>query len=86
MAERIQGVFAAEINPSLAAHGGMIELLDVVDDKAYVKMSGGCQGCSSAAATLKQGVETRIKELIPEISELVDTTDHASGSNPYFKG
>ncbi|MCB0272683.1 MAG: NifU family protein [Bdellovibrionales bacterium] len=84
LAARVQEILDAEINPSIAAHGGNIELLDIIDQKAYVKMSGGCQGCSSAKATLKHGVEARIKELIPEILELVDTTDHAGGSNPYY--
>lgn len=84
IAKRVQQILDAEINPSIAAHGGNIELLDVQDGKAFVKMSGGCQGCSSAKATLKQGVEVRIKELIPEITELIDTTDHAEGENPYY--
>ncbi|MCB1197668.1 MAG: NifU family protein, partial [Deltaproteobacteria bacterium] len=84
LAVRVQEILDTEINPSIAAHGGNIELLDIKDGRAFVKMSGGCQGCSSAKATLKQGVEVRIKELIPEIIELVDTTDHALGDNPYY--
>jgi Fe/S biogenesis protein NfuA len=86
VAQKVQQILDDEINPSIAAHGGHIELLDIQDARAFVKMSGGCQGCSSASATLKQGVEVRIKELVPEISELVDTTDHAGGTNPYYSG
>jgi Fe-S cluster biogenesis protein NfuA len=73
-----------QVNTAVSAHGGNIELLDVIEDRAYVKMGGGCQGCSSAAATLKQGVETRIKAAFPEIKHVIDSTDHASGQNPYY--
>ena len=85
IAQKIQKVLDDEINVAVSSHGGHIQLLDVVEGRAYVKMEGGCQGCSSASATLKQGVETRIKELFPEITEVIDTTDHADGKNPYFK-
>lgn len=84
LAQKIQKVLDDEINTAVSAHGGNIELLDVIENRAYVKMGGGCQGCSSASATLKQGVETKIKERFPEITEVIDTTDHASGSNPYY--
>lgn len=84
LAKRIQKVLDDEINTAVSAHGGNIELLDVIENRAYVKMGGGCQGCSSAAATLKQGVETKIKSAFPEITEVIDTTDHASGENPYY--
>lgn len=84
IASRVQDILDSEINPSISAHGGHIELLDIIENKAFVRMSGGCQGCSSAKATLKQGVEVRIKELVPEILEIIDTTDHAGGSNPYY--
>ena len=82
--ERIKTVFDTEINPALASHGGSVELLEVKGPRAFVKLSGGCQGCASSAATLKQGIEVRIKEVAPEILEVIDTTDHAAGTNPYF--
>ncbi|MEZ4703739.1 MAG: NifU family protein [Bdellovibrionota bacterium] len=85
VAARIQQILDDDINPGVASHGGHIELLDIIDNRAYVKMSGGCQGCGSAHATLKQGVEQRIKQLVPEIVEVVDTTDHAAGANPYYQ-
>jgi monothiol glutaredoxin len=73
-----------EINPSIAAHGGFVELLDIQGDTAFVLMGGGCQGCGMASVTLSQGIEQRVREVIPQIQHLVDTTDHASGQNPYY--
>lgn len=84
LAQKIQKVLDDEINTAVSAHGGNIELLDVIENRAYVKMGGGCQGCSSASATLRQGVEAKIKSMFPEITEVIDTTDHASGTNPYY--
>ena len=85
LALQIQKVLDDEINTAVSAHGGNIELLDVIENRVYVKMGGGCQGCSSAAATLRQGVEARIKKLFPEVTDVIDTTDHSSGANPYYQ-
>jgi Fe/S biogenesis protein NfuA len=74
-----------QINPQLAAHGGMAQLVAVEVPTAYVRMGGGCQGCGLAAVTLSQGIETAIVEAIAEITEVVDVTDHASGTNPYYE-
>jgi len=82
---RVQDILDNEINPSVAAHGGYISLLDVQDTRVFLYMGGGCQGCGMAAQTLKHGVETTLRRQIPEISEILDTTDHASGSNPYYQ-
>ncbi len=84
LAERISQVIDTQINPSIASHGGRVALVDVRDSIAYVELSGGCQGCGMAAVTLKQGIERMILQQIPEITEIVDATDHASGTNPYF--
>ena len=73
------------INPSVAAHGGHIALIDVKDHAVYIRLEGGCQGCGMADVTLKQGVETMIKEAIPSITEVLDVTEHAGGTNPYFQ-
>ena len=54
------------------------------EDKAYVTMGGGCQGCAVSAMTLREGIARSIKEAIPEVSEVLDTTDHALGENPYY--
>jgi Fe/S biogenesis protein NfuA len=79
-------VIEQQINPGIASHGGRATLIDVREDVVYVELGGGCQGCSMAAVTLKQGVERMIREVVPEIREIVDVTDHAGGSNPYFAG
>lgn len=86
IAERFQKVLDEEINPGVAAHGGYVQLLDLVGERAYVLMGGGCQGCSSAALTLQSGIAERMKEAVPEVKQIIDTTDHAAGTNPYFKG
>lgn len=85
IAQKIAKLLESEINPNLASHGGGVELIDVQGKKAFVRLGGGCQGCGMARVTLKQGIETRIKEEIPEIEEVVDVTDHAGGSNPYYQ-
>jgi len=85
MRRKIQRLIDEEINPAVASHGGHIELVDFVDDKVFLKMSGGCQGCASSAATLRQGIERLLRDEIPDIAEIVDVTDHESGSNPYYQ-
>lgn len=84
VAERVQALLDTEINPAVAAHGGMISLAGVKDNKVYLSFGGGCHGCGMVDVTLKQGVEARIREVIPEIEEVVDTTDHSTGENPYY--
>ncbi len=84
LAERVQAVLDEMVNPRIAAHGGAVELVDVTDDTIYVRMSGGCQGCSASAATLRQGVERMVKDEVPEVREVVDLTDHDAGANPYY--
>ncbi len=85
LAKKIQDLFDQEINPSLGSHGGFVQLIKVDDDKAFVRMGGGCHGCGMANVTLKQGVEVRIREVVPEIKEVIDVTDHAGGENPYYR-
>ena len=67
-----------------AGHGGFVQLVEVKDNKVYLQMGGGCQGCGAADVTLKAGIERLIKEELPEIEEVLDSTDHASGTNPYY--
>jgi len=81
----VQAVIDGKINPGVAGHGGFVTLLEVRGDTAYVSLGGGCQGCGMAAVTLKQGIEVMIKEAVPAIHDIVDTTDHAGGTNPYFQ-
>jgi Fe/S biogenesis protein NfuA len=81
---RVQELIDSTINPAVAGHGGFVQLVDVKENKVYLQMGGGCQGCGAADITLKSGIERLIKEEIPEIEEVLDTTDHASGENPYY--
>jgi Fe/S biogenesis protein NfuA len=83
-AEKITQLLDQSVNPALAAHGGWARLEGVEDEKAFVTMGGGCQGCAVSALTLREGIEAAIKEAVPEITEVVDTTDHESGTNPYY--
>ncbi|MDH3283578.1 MAG: NifU family protein [Acidobacteriota bacterium] len=84
LAKKVQDVINTQINPAVASHGGHVTLLDVKDDRAFVKLGGGCQGCGMASVTLKHGIEVMIQEAVPEIREIIDTTDHAGGTNPFF--
>ena len=85
VAQRVIQVLDAQINPSIAAHGGRADLVAVTDGAAYLRLSGGCAGCGMAAVTLSQGIEVAIKQSVPEIVRIVDVTDHASGTNPYYE-
>ena len=81
---RVQELIDSMINPAVAGHGGFVELIDVQDNRVYLQMGGGCQGCGAADITLKSGIERLINEEIPEVTEVLDTTDHGSGQNPYY--
>ena len=85
VAQRVIMVLEQQINPSIASHGGFAELIAVEDGAAYVKMGGGCQGCGLAKVTMSEGITTAIKAAVPEINRVVDVTDHASGTNPYYE-
>lgn len=85
VAQAILQVLEEQINPAIASHGGRADLVAVEESIAYLRLSGGCQGCSMAAATLSQGIEVAILDAVPEITEVRDVTDHASGTNPYFE-
>ena len=80
----VQQVLDTQINPMVASHGGVINLLDVKENNVYIEMAGGCQGCAMSTMTLKTGVEKVIREFIPEVGDILDTTDHAAGRNPYY--
>ena len=82
--KQVQQVLDTEINPAVAAHGGHVSLLDVKANRIYLEFGGGCQGCGMVDVTLKHGVEKAIREKIPAIGQILDTTDHASGKNPYY--
>ncbi|MFQ5840591.1 MAG: iron-sulfur cluster assembly accessory protein [Candidatus Methylomirabilales bacterium] len=84
-AKAVQQVIDEQINPGVAMHGGPVALLDVKHDTAYIALGGGCQGCGMADVTLKHGIEVMIKEAVPEIRQIIDTTDHAAGANPFYQ-
>ena len=84
ISEKLQQLLDQHINPSLAAHGGYAELVKMEETAAHILIGGGCQGCAMSAATLRQGIEVMIAEAIPEITEIVDVTDHEAGENPFF--
>lgn len=85
LAERVDYVLQSEINPMVAAHGGIVTLVDVTEDRTVVlQFGGGCHGCGMVDVTLKQGIETTLRERIPEIAGVRDVTDHAAGENPYY--
>ena len=80
----IRDLLDREINPAVAAHGGYVELIDVKRNSVFLRLGGGCQGCGAADVTLKQGIEKAIRSLAPAVGEILDTTDHAAGRNPYY--
>ncbi len=86
LTDRINYVLASEINPGLASHGGEVSLVEVVEESvAVLRFGGGCQGCSAVSLTLKQGVETTLKERVPEITAVRDVTDHSVKDNAYYQ-
>jgi len=82
--ERVADLFESQVNPMVARHGGRVELIDVQDAVVMVRMAGGCQGCGMADVTLRQGIEAMLQQHVPDVKGVVDITDHAAGSNPYF--
>ena len=81
---RIQRVIDEEVNPAVAAHGGRVTLVDASDGRVRIRLEGGCQGCSLAEVTIRQGVERLLRERVPEVSAVVDVTDHRAGEAPYY--
>ena len=83
--QRVIQVLDQQVNPTIAAHGGRAELVAVEQETAYLRLGGGCQGCAMATVTLSQGIEAAIIQAVPEITSVVDVTDHQTGTNPYFE-
>ena len=82
--EGIQKAINEEVNPGVAGHGGLITLQHIKGNTITIKMGGGCQGCSSADLTLKQGIHGSFRKFVPQVGAIFDETDHAAGLNPYF--
>jgi len=85
LADQVSQVLVSHVNPAIAGHGGAAELVGVEGADVYLRLLGGCQGCGLAAVTLGQGIERILRDAIPEIGQVIDVTDHASGSNPYYE-
>ena len=84
--DRINYVLYNEINPGLAAHGGVVSLVEIVEDNtAVLEFGGGCQGCAAVDITLKQGVETALLEQVPDLAAVRDVTDHTVTDNAYYQ-
>jgi len=84
--DRIKYMLATDINPGLASHGGDVSLVEITEDMIVIlRFGGGCQGCSAVSITLKDGVEKRLLEVLPEIKGVKDVTDHTVTENAYYK-
>lgn len=84
MIRKIEKLLDEQIRPALAAHGGNVEIVDIDNNVLYLRLQGGCQGCASSKATLKDGIEQIVKRNFSMIEDVVDLTDHESGENPYY--
>jgi Fe/S biogenesis protein NfuA len=86
LGRQVAAVLEQAVNPSIAAHGGRADLvaMDESGGVAYLRLSGGCQGCAMSRMTLTQGIEAALREEVPELTRVVDVTDHAGGANPYY--
>lgn len=84
MQTKVQTILDAQINPGLAGHGGVCNLVGVKESKVYLRFGGGCQGCGMVSATLQDGIEQMLRSEIPEIAEIVDVTAHEEGQNPFY--
>jgi Fe-S cluster biogenesis protein NfuA len=82
--QKVQKFLDENVNPAVASHGGSITLIDVKGNDLYIQMGGGCQGCGMATVTLREGVETSLRQSFPEIGEILDVTDHSTGESPYY--
>ena len=82
--QKVQKFLDENVNPAVASHGGSITLIDVQGNNLFIQMGGGCQGCGMATVTLREGVETSLRQNFPEIGEILDITDHSTGENPYY--
>ncbi len=81
---KVKELIDTQVNPAVASHGGFVELVDVKKNNVYLQLGGGCQGCGMANVTLRQGIEKMIRQYVPQVGSILDVTDHASGTNPYY--
>jgi Fe-S cluster biogenesis protein NfuA len=84
LAEAVRAILDAEINPAIAAHRGRVTVAGVADGWIRVRLEGGCQGCSLAEVTLRQGIEPVLRARLPQLTGVVDVTEHEAGTEPFF--
>jgi Fe/S biogenesis protein NfuA len=82
--QKVQAVLDEAVNPALASHGGFATLVNIEETTVYVTMGGGCQGCAASAMTLRDGIKSMLMNALPEITDVLDATDHAAGENPFY--
>ena len=82
--QKVQAVLDQALNPALASHGGYAALVNIEETKVYVTMGGGCQGCAASAMTLRDGIRSMLMNALPEITDVIDATDHDAGENPFY--
>lgn len=85
MVRIVEKLFDEQIRPALAAHGGNVEVVDIDNNKLFIRLTGGCQGCSSSLTTVRDGITRLVKSTFTDIEEVVDLTDHSAGDNPFYK-
>ena len=86
LAQEVIAVLERDVNPSIASHGGRADLVAMDENEAvvYLALSGGCQGCAMSRMTLTQGIEVTLRDQVPQLTAIVDVTDHAVGENPFY--
>ena len=84
LAEAARAILDAEINPAIAAHRGRVTVAGAADGWIRVRLEGGCQGCSLAEVTLRQGIEPVLRARLPQLTGVTDVTEHEAGTEPFF--
>ena len=84
LAEQARRVLDAEVNPAIAAHRGHVSVEGAGQGWVRIRLEGGCQGCSLAEVTVRQGIEPLLRERLPAMTGLADVTDHEAGTEPFF--
>lgn len=85
LGQRVQKILQTSVSTALAAHGGYVSLVDLLEGKVYLYFGGGCQGCSQASVTVKEGIEKLLLKELPQITSVIDVTNHQQGTNPYYR-
>ena len=84
LSKKVAEIINSEVNPAVASHGGVVELVGVDENKAIIAFGGGCQGCGMVDTTLKDGVEKTLLESLPQLKGVRDVTDHSVTENAYY--